>query len=158
MKNPQFSLSFHSPAVSTKGCDPSSGGGSVTDTEYAEHLFGGRDTLVDFVKQTNEDTVMDEANFDWRLRDDSAKEIMARITQCSTNSEFQQLEKPVRNEYLRKMYVERMSMGQISRLTGLSKSVVFRAVQGIAPRTVDEKLELHEAEATGFAIENEVIW
>ena len=134
------------------------GGGSVTDTEYAEQLFGSRETLIGFVKQTNDDAVMDEEKFDWRLRDENAKEIMKRVTQCITSSEFQQLEKTVRKDYLREMYLEGMSMGQIARLTGVSKSVVFRAVQEIGPQTTDDKMELHEEAVTGFVTENETIW
>lgn len=105
------------------------GAGAITDTEYATVLFGSRETLVQYLLQDNEDNVMDEEDFDWRLRDDTAKEIVLRITQCDSIAAFQQLDPDVQKEYARKLYQERLSMGQIARLTGMSKPTVFRAIR-----------------------------
>ena len=69
------------------------GNGSITDTEYAIGLFEGRDQLLNYVKLGNEDAVMDEERFDWRLRDERAKEIVERVSGCATVAEFQGLEK-----------------------------------------------------------------
>ena len=105
------------------------GAGAITDTEYATVLFGSRETLVQYLLQDNEDYAMDEEDFDWRLRDDTAKEIVLRITQCDSIAAFQQLDPDVQKEYARKLYQERLSMGQIARLTGMSKRTVFRAIR-----------------------------
>jgi len=118
------------------------GSGSITDTEYATHLFGDRDTLIDFVKQTNEDVVMDEENILWYLRDDQAKEAMVRISRCATLPEFQQLTPQLQKEYVQEMYLEKMSMNQISRLTGMPKTTVIRTVRKTDPQLLTERQQL----------------
>ena len=134
--------------------------GSITDTEYALRLFGDRDTLIDFVKQTNEDVVMDEENIPWYLRDDQAKEVMARISHCATLPEFQQLAPEHQKEYVRKMYLEKMSMNQISRLTGMPKTTVIRTVKKIDPQRLTERqqLKLRESDDLLLGFETDEIW
>lgn len=46
---------------------------------------------MEYLVQSNDDTVMDEADFDRRLRDEQAREKMFRITHCASGSAFQQL-------------------------------------------------------------------
>ena len=136
------------------------GGGTVTDTQFAEKLFGGHDALIGFICQTNDDDVMDEEQYDWRLRDDQAKEIMKRITQCETASDFQLLDKLSRKAYIREMYLNKMSMGQIARLTGMPKSTVQTAVKGIGSELLAErgKLRLREEPDTDFQVEYKEVW
>ena len=119
------------------------GNGSITDTQFAEKLFGNREALIGFVQQTSDDDVMDEEQYDWRLRDDQAEEIMRRITQCETASDFKLLDKSLRKAYVRDMYLNKLSMGQISSLTGLSKSTVHVWVKDIEPEPDPEKEELN---------------
>ena len=111
------------------------GTGSITDTQYALNVFGGRDALLDFVQQGNDDLVMDEDRYDWRVRDDRAKQIMERLTECSTVAEFQELEKRQRKEYVKELYQRGIAPGQIVRLTGVPRASVYRIVEGI--RVVD---------------------
>ena len=138
------------------------GKGTVTDTQYALDLFGGRQELVDYLNQNNDDdTVMDEASYDRRLRDDLAKAKMRRITQCSSVSEFQQLDSLIQKEYARKMHHEGLSLGQISRMTGMPKTTVYKAVK--APDNQDaaaETLQLHESEPEFvlYCMDPDTIW
>lgn len=106
-----------------------SGKGTVTDTAFAESVYGGRDKLVDYLIQDNDDFVMDDRDRDWRIRDEQAKEILNRLTGCSSVSAFQQLEPELQKEYVGKLYQERLSMAQIARLTGKAKTVVFKIIQ-----------------------------
>lgn len=92
-------------------------------------LFGSREALLEYLAQENDDSAMDEPDHDWRLRDDAARETICRITQCSSVSDFQKLDLDIQKEYAVKLYSERLSMGQIARLTGMSKATVFRAVK-----------------------------
>lgn len=127
------------------------GAGAITDTEYATVLFGSRETLVQYLLQDNEDNAMDEEDFDWRLRDDTAKEIVLRITQCDSIAAFQQLDPDVQKEYARRLYQERLSMGQIARLTGMSKPTVFRAIRKQQQEDVgDDVPVLRESSFTDF--------
>ena len=133
------------------------GAGSITDTEYALELFGGREPLMEFVLQGNQDHVMDEAGYDWRLRDEPAKEIMMEVSSCATANEFQQLDRKARREYVRELYARHLSMGQITRLTGVPKTTVARAVRGVQalpPETGTPILR----EESAFDFEDDVIW
>ena len=138
------------------------GNGTVTDIQYALDLFGGRQELVDFLNQKNDDeTVMDEASYDKRLRNDVAKEKMCRITQCSSVSEFQQLDSNHEKAYAREMHHAGLSLGQISRLTGMSKTTVYKAVN--APDHQDdaaETLQIREPETDFvlYCMDPDTIW
>ena len=59
---------------------------------------------------------------------------LCRITQCSSVSVFHRLGLDTQKEYAVKLYSERLSMGQIARLTGMSKAAVFRAVKKVRRR------------------------
>ena len=106
---------------------------------------------MQYLLQDNEDNVMDEENYDWRLRDDAAKEIVLRVTQCDSIAAFQQLDPDVQKEYARKLYQERLSMGQIARLTGMSKPTVFRAIRKQQQEdAMDDVPVLRESSLTDF--------
>jgi REP element-mobilizing transposase RayT len=135
------------------------GQGIVTDTQYAVELFGGRETLIQYLKQDNDDTVMDEENHDWRLRDDAARRIMRQITQCSSVSDFQKLDPDLQKKHAAEMYQERLSMGQIARLTGMSKTTVFRIVQRFKDEPPEDgQLILNESDETDWAYDAGMIW
>ena len=138
------------------------GKGTVTDTQYALDLFGGKQQLVEYLNQKNDDdSVMDEASCDRRLKNDLAKEKMRRITQCSSVSEFEQLDSSLRKEYVRKMHHEGLSLGQISRLTGMPKTTVYKAVQVPEDQAGAEKpLQLHEPEPDFvlYCMDPDTIW
>ena len=120
------------------------GQGAVTDTQYALGFFGSRDELVEYLSHGNDDDVMDEANFDRRLREDKAKEKMFRITQCSSVADFQLLDSSRQRGFAKKMYQEGLSLGQISRMTGMPKTTVFKAVKSSPDFSGKPELSLHE--------------
>ena len=105
------------------------GRGALTDIQFAVDRFGGRETLLEYLVQENDDAVMDEREYDWRLRDDAARETICRMTHCSSVSDYQKLDFMMQKEYAVKLYAEGLAMGQIARLTGMSKATVFRAVK-----------------------------
>ena len=137
------------------------GTGSITDTQYATELFGTRESLIDFVRMGNEDIVMDETDPEWPLQDDDAKKIMEQITGCSAAEEFRRLDRQLRNEYIRRMYAEKLSIGQIARLAGFSKSTVHEAVRD-HPDTdesgEEEALLLREEDLPVFDSYSEEVW
>ncbi len=136
------------------------GAGVITDTEYALNVFGGREALIHFVQQSNDDVVMDEKDGDWRFRDEEAKEIMAEISKCSDAAEFRALLPTVQKEYVQKMYLKRLSMNQISRLTGVPKGSVFRMVQGLQPEPpeIPDSPALREPDDSDFTPDDTIIW
>ena len=137
------------------------GTGSITDTQYATELFGTRESLIDFVRMGNEDIVMDETDPEWPLQDDDAKKIMEQITGCSATEEFRRLDRQLRNEYIRRMYAEKLSIGQIARRAGFSKSTVHEAVRD-HPDTdesgEEEALLLREEDLPEFDSYSEEVW
>jgi len=72
---------------------------------------------------------MDESEHDWRLRDDTARETIYRITQCSSVSDYQRLDLETQKQFAVKLFSDGLSMGQIARMTGMSKATVSRAVK-----------------------------
>ena len=91
--------------------------------------FGSRETLLEYLTQENDDAIMDEPEHDWRLRDDVARKAICRIIKSSSVSDFQKLDFKVQKEYAVKLYSEGLSMGQIARLTGISKATISREVK-----------------------------
>ena len=134
------------------------GKGAVTDTQYALDLFGSRDTLMEYLVQSNDDSIMDEASFDRRLRDDQAREIMLQITRCASVSAFQQLDRPLRKEYAVQMYLSGLSLGQISRFTGMAKTTVFKAIKAMPDGRGSDSPVLCESSLTDGYAEHEIIW
>ena len=135
------------------------GKGAVTDTQYALDLFGSREILMEYLSQNNDDSIMDEADFDSRLRDDRAKEKMFCITQCTSASSFQQLDRTLQKEYAAKMYKSGLSLGQISRFTGMAKTTVFKAVKALNEKD-EEKAEsvLFESTLTDYYADDQIVW
>lgn len=135
------------------------GKGAVTDTQFALSLFGGRENLLRFLGQENDDTAMDEADCDKQLKEDLAKEKMIRITQCTSVSDFQQLARLVQKELVRKMYHEGLSLAQISRMTGISKPTVYRTAKAFDQQNEEEPL-FHESgpDLLAYHMKTEVIW
>lgn len=133
------------------------GGGSITDTAFAESVFGGRDNLIAFCSLDNDDKAMDEDEYSWRIPDDDAIGIMNRISKCSSVSEFQQLNMDLRKVFIREMYLEKMSLRQISRVTGMAIQTVRKAVKEIDPARMDERkaLKFHEEGVFIFDTEGE---
>ena len=101
---------------------------AVTDTQPAVSAAGSRDALVAFLLEANDDRAMDDSDFDRRLSDDEARKIMFTVTGCGSAADFQRLDRPLKKRFTKEMAGRGLSMGQIARLTGLSKSTVFSAV------------------------------
>ena len=132
--------------------------GSITDTEYALKFFTSRDELIGFVRQDNEDTALEDTDYDWRIRDDQAKEIISRVTKCDAASEFQQLAPAIRKEYAVELYRAGLSMGQIARLTGISKATVSRAVRMDTSDVGFAEPTAVFCESNAFEYDDEEIW
>lgn len=132
--------------------------GSITDTQYAIDLFGSQEALIDYVLLGNEDTVMDEDQFDWRMRIEKAKEIMEQVSGCATVSDFQRLDRQIQKEYAVKIYLAGVSAYQIAKMTGMSKSTVERTVKKCLGESTGavENTVLHEAD--GEYLWDDIVW
>ncbi len=132
--------------------------GSITDTQYAIDLFGSQEALIDYVLLGNEDTVMDEDQFDWRMKIEKAKEIMEQVSGCATVSDFQRLDRQIQKEYAVKIYLAGISAYQIAKMTGMSKSTVERTVKKCLGESAGavENTVLHEAD--GEYLWDDIVW
>lgn len=128
------------------------GSGSLTDTAFAESVFGGREQLLAFCSEENDDEAMDEDDYLWRIGDDEAIGIMERISKCGSVSEFQQLSRDLKHFYVREMYLQKLSKKQINRITGMSPKTIIRVVKEIDPVQLSDRtaLKFHEADETEF--------
>jgi REP element-mobilizing transposase RayT len=59
-----------------------------------------------------------------RVTDEQAKELIRKISKCESVSDFQHLDTDQRNKYLKKLREKGLSIRQLSRLTGISFSVI----------------------------------
>ena len=133
------------------------GTGAVTDTQYASTLFSNKEAMIEFLLQGNDDTAMDEKDFDRRLREENAKEKMNRITQCSSVSEFQQLDPQQQKKYAAELYQKGLSLGQISRMTGIPKTTVYNTVRVFKGQSTDnDDLVLRESDSSSY--QPNIIW
>ena len=135
------------------------GKGTVTDTQYALDLFGNREALLEYLVRSNDDSVMDEVDFDRLLRDEQVREKMLQITKCASASAFQQLERQLQKDYAVQMYLNGLSLGQISRFTGMAKTTVFKAVKAMKDADCEgEESILFESYLTGSYADDEIVW
>ena len=102
---------------------------------------------------------MDESEHDWGLRDDAAKEIVKRITGCMTVADFQRFDLDEQKKFAGKLYMERLSIRQIARVTGMSKSTVSRVVKSGKDKSLEEEsLTLRESEESVYCLNADTIW
>jgi len=93
--------------------------GQLTDTDFVLEMIG----KVEFVRynnQVNNDKCLELEDKKFRLTDEQAKKIMAKISKCDNASEFQELDINKRDKYIRVFKENDMSVRQISRLTGIN--------------------------------------
>lgn len=101
---------------------------SFINTEYILKLFGGKDNFISFHKEITEADCLDIHKIKVRLPDDVAKEIIIRETGCSSITEFQSLSLLNRDKCLLRLHEKGIFIRQLSRLTGISKGIIARAV------------------------------
>ena len=100
----------------------------LTDSEMAIDLQGGKDHLLAYLSERNEDRLMDVAERKPGLTDEQAKTIMKRVSGCESASAFQGLEAKRQKEVLSKMLKKGVSVRQAARMTGVPKTTVARCI------------------------------
>ena len=98
----------------------------LTDTGFAEDMFSSGEELINYLNHKDESILMDIPDKTERITDEKAGELVRELTGCGSLSEFLKLEKKLQKEYIVKLREAKLSFGQISRITGLSKSTIFR--------------------------------
>ncbi len=101
----------------------------LTDTGFAEGMFRSGEELIKFLNQKDESSLMDITENPERITDERAGEIMRELTGCRSLSEFQLLEKKLQKEHVVRLRGAKLSLGQISRLTGMPKATIHRCIE-----------------------------
>ena len=110
-----------------------------------------------FLREDSSETAMDEEQFDRRLREEQAREIFRRVTNCDSTVAFQQLDLAWQKSYVRELYSENLTSNQIAALTGKPRSTICYIVKG-TERKPQEFPVLRETDSFGYLSENGEIW
>ncbi len=112
----------------------------LTDPELAVSIFKSHRQMLAYFHETNADEGMEPAEPRKMVTDNEAAKIVLRMTGCPTLQAFLQLNKAQREEFIRRLYGEHLSGGQIARLTGVPKSTVHRILgRGTGSRPISEE-------------------
>ncbi len=95
----------------------------VVDTDFCFGIID-KEQFIAFNMEDNYDTCLEIEEDNFRLTDDEAKEIIRKISKCSTITEFQNLSIDKRDKHLKALRNKGLSIRQISRLTGISFNIV----------------------------------
>jgi REP element-mobilizing transposase RayT len=101
----------------------------LTVTGFAEGMFRSGEELIKYLNQKDESSLMDITENPERITDERAGEIMRELTGCRSLSEFQLLEKKLQKEHVVRLRGAKLSLGQISRLTGMPKATIHRCIE-----------------------------
>ena len=134
------------------------GSGLLTDTDYAEKMFGGREELIEFVQQNNNDEAMDDTETHWRMNDEEAEELIRKITGCATAEEIREMGKKKRDKCITEMYLNELSINQISKLLGMARSTIQGIIKENASDSVEErkKIVFLEPDASEYDYSDEI--
>ena len=98
------------------------GNNELTDTSLAFQMLKYED-FIQFMGEVNDDKCLECGDFDARLNDDDAKDIMRRISGLWNPEQVAALPKKERDKLLAEFRAAGMSIRQVCRLTGVSFGV-----------------------------------
>lgn len=86
----------------------------------------GYEALIAYLNEETEDKCLDVDDLVFRLSDADAMKEIKKVSGCNDATEFQVLDRPQRDKYIKKLKKDGLSIRQISRLTGISFAIVRR--------------------------------
>jgi REP element-mobilizing transposase RayT len=93
------------------------------DTDYIFSMIS-KEAFINCSNEKHNDECLEFDEYPNRLSDADAKEIIQKVTGCKNSSEFQALENIQRDEYIKGLRTNGLSIRQICRLTGISFAIV----------------------------------
>lgn len=101
------------------------GKNDFTDTDKVLSFFPEKGDFLSFINTESSEECLDMSSTrPAYISDETGKKLIEKISGCTNASEFQKLERNNRNFYIQELRKAGLSIRQISRLTGISKSVV----------------------------------
>ncbi|OQB14538.1 MAG: Transposase IS200 like protein [Firmicutes bacterium ADurb.Bin193] len=103
----------------------------LCNTEFALGIFSGEKSIAverykKYMNEINEDKCMEICDGRYRLTDEEAKEIIRKVSKCTSATEFQKLDTKKRDSYLKKIKDKGISTRQLARLTGISRVIILK--------------------------------
>ena len=96
----------------------------MVDTEFAFEIMD-REEFIRFSQEANADKCMDiDLRAVIRVTDEQAQRIIYKISKCKNVTDFQNLSNEEKSKYIKKIHSFGVSIRQLSRLTGISKSLI----------------------------------
>ena len=95
----------------------------LTDTEF---LFGimNREEFIRFHEEQNDDSCLEITEKSFYLTDEKAKQLIQKLAKCKATTDVQKFDVKTRNKIIHKLKEHGASIRQLSRLTGISKSII----------------------------------
>lgn len=87
-------------------------------------MRGTQVTVLCVKKSLKHEACLDSGKNSFRLTDEEAKNIIRKVSKCKNAIEFQNLDLAKRDKYLKHCRDKGISIRQLSRLTGISFSIV----------------------------------
>ena len=100
----------------------------ITDTSFALGIFNedeekAKELFINYNNEQNDDKCL-EINEEFRMTDDEARKIIYKCSKAKSVSEFQIIEMKKRNDIIKKLKEQGLSIRQIERLTGISFGII----------------------------------
>lgn len=98
----------------------------ITTTDFALSMFPKRADLLAFLAYKNDYVGMEMPEKKSRITDEQAMRYLRQVANISTSHDFQALDRWAQKRSVVKLRAMHLSLGQIARVTGLSKSTIGR--------------------------------
>ena len=96
---------------------------NIVDCEFAFSLMK-KDKFIDFNTEKNDEVCLDIDPKEFRINDSDAIKIIKKVSKSDNATEFQELPQEKRDKFIKRLKESGLSIRQISRLTGISRSIV----------------------------------
>ena len=100
-------------------------GGGIIQTDYAVEFFGGKEQLLAYILEPNEDSCLEP--FPIPISDNRAREIIRSQLHIVSGTQLQSYEKAAGADALHTLKECGLSVRQIERLTGINRGIVLKA-------------------------------
>ena len=100
-------------------------GGGIIQTDYSVAFFGGKEQLLAYILEPNEDSCLEP--FPVPISDNHAKEIIRNQLHIESGTQLQSYDKAARDDALHTLKECGLSVRQIERLTGINRGIVLKA-------------------------------
>lgn len=114
------SLDYFNPAIAPN---------SFVNIHTALSISGSLEHLQQYLLTACNDQCLDIPSHHYHIDDESAKKMILELSSCDHLNNFSSLPRITRNEYLKVLHSKGISIRQLSRLCGIAKATVERALR-----------------------------